>query len=82
MRRPTSGSNGSFPRAVVIEALLAVGCKIKKGFNADELEVEDEDGGIEHHYLPDPVDYKMVEYLIRKFSPERFIPALHRPPPH
>jgi len=82
MRRPVSGDDGSFPRAVVIEALLQVGCKISKGFDTDEVVVEDDDGEIEHHYLPDPVDYKMVQYLIRKFSPERFIPALTRRPPN
>jgi hypothetical protein len=46
------------------------------GFDPDEVEIEDEDGNIEHHFLSDPVDAKMVEYLLRKFGPERFIRAL------
>lgn len=82
MRLPSPASNGSFPRAVVIEALLQVGCKLSRGYDADEVVVEDDDGEVEHHYLPDPVDYKMVQYLIRKFSPEKFIPALKRAAPN
>lgn len=76
MRRPRPGDDGSQPRARVIEALLQVGCRLRRGFDPDEIEIEDEDGNIEHHYLADPVDAKMVEYLLRKFGPDRFIPAL------
>lgn len=82
MRRPSVGDDGSFPRATVIEALLAVGCKLSRGFDDDEIVIEDAQGNVEHHALPDPVDYKMVQYLIRKFSPERFIPALQKRKPN
>jgi hypothetical protein len=76
VRLPPTPDAGGHPRARVIEALLTVGCKISKGYDEDEIVIEDEDGNIEVHPLPDPVHYKMVQYLIQKFGPERFIPAL------
>lgn len=67
MRVPTPGDDGSQPRDFVIQRLIDFNFAVQK-LDEGLYEVADLDGDVEVLWLDDPVNYRMITHLWRRFG--------------
>lgn len=67
MKLPTEGDNGSQPRDYVLQRLIDFNIGIQR-LEDGLYEVSDSDGDIEVLWLDDPVNYRQIAHLWRRFG--------------
>lgn len=67
MKLPTPGDDGSQPRNFVIQQLVHFGIGVRQ-LDENLFELTDSDGDMEVVVLKDPVNYRMITHLWRRFG--------------